>query len=84
LQTNFLKKDFYFKSKLKTSLKHKTGGMSTTIEAPDLDTLFKAIKNNTEISGFKAAHIRDGAAMVKSLYWLDQSVGKIKRGAFIL
>jgi len=40
--------------------------------------MFKAIKNNTEISGFKAAHIRDGAAMVKFLYWLEQSVGKIK------
>ncbi len=28
-----------------SGLKHETGGMSTTIEAPDLDTLFKVIKN---------------------------------------
>ncbi len=28
-----------------SGLKHETGGMSTTIEAPDLDTLFKVIEN---------------------------------------
>jgi uncharacterized protein (TIGR00106 family) len=28
----------------RSGLKHETGGMSTTIEAPDLDTLFKVIK----------------------------------------
>ncbi|GAH50383.1 unnamed protein product [marine sediment metagenome] len=27
-----------------SGLKHETGGMSTTIEAPDLDTLFKIIE----------------------------------------
>jgi Xaa-Pro aminopeptidase len=40
--------------------------------------LFKAVKNETEISGFKASHLRDGVAMVKFLHWLDQSVGKIE------
>jgi uncharacterized protein (TIGR00106 family) len=28
-----------------SGLKQETGGMSTTIEAPDLDTLFKVIEN---------------------------------------
>ena len=37
-------------------------------------TLFKAIKNETEIAGFKSAHIRDGVAMVKFLYWLYNAV----------
>lgn len=40
--------------------------------------LSKAVKNETEISGFKAAHLRDGVAMVRFLHWLDQSVGKIE------
>jgi Xaa-Pro aminopeptidase len=36
--------------------------------------LLKAVKNDTEIEGFHSAHIRDGAAMVKFLFWLDQSL----------
>jgi len=39
-------------------------------------TLFKAIKNETELAGFKACHIRDGVAMVKFLHWLETSVPK--------
>ncbi|HEY0223553.1 MAG TPA: aminopeptidase P family protein [Pseudolabrys sp.] len=34
-------------------------------------TLMKAVKNAAEIAGMKAAHIRDGAAMVRFLAWLD-------------
>ena len=33
---------------------------------------FKAIKNNTELAGIRSAHLRDGIAMVRWLYWLDQ------------
>jgi Xaa-Pro aminopeptidase len=40
--------------------------------------MFKAVKNKTEISGFRAAHIRDGAAMVKFLCWLEKNVGQTK------
>ena len=36
--------------------------------------LIKAVKNDTEIEGFHSAHIRDGAAMVKFLFWLGQSM----------
>jgi Xaa-Pro aminopeptidase len=39
-------------------------------------TLFKACKNKTELSGFKACHIRDGVAMVKFLHWLSEAVPK--------
>jgi len=38
--------------------------------------MFKATKNKTEINGFRNAHIRDGAAMVKFLCWLEKSVKK--------
>jgi len=37
--------------------------------------MFKAVKNKTEISGFRAAHIRDGVAMVKFLFWLEKNAG---------
>lgn len=36
----------------------------------------KAIKNKTEIQGFRSAHIRDGIAMVKFLCWLHRSPKK--------
>lgn len=33
---------------------------------------WRAIKNATEQAGFRAAHVRDGVAMVRFLCWLDQ------------
>ncbi len=38
----------------------------------------KAIKNNAEIKGARAAHLRDGAAMVRFLTWLDQTAASGK------
>ena len=43
-----------------SGLKHKTGGMSTTIEAPDLDTLFKVIEKTHDVlveMGAKRIHM---------------------------
>ena len=40
--------------------------------------LFKAIKNDIQIEGFKNSHIRDGVAMVKFLYWLKNNIEKEK------
>ena len=38
----------------------------------------RAIKNSTEIKGMRAAHLRDGAAVIKCLAWLDdQQVGRV-------
>jgi Xaa-Pro aminopeptidase len=39
---------------------------------PDPLALMKAIKNTTEIEGARAAHRRDGAAVVRFLAWLDR------------
>jgi Xaa-Pro aminopeptidase len=38
--------------------------------------LAKAVKNASEIKGSKLAHRRDGAAMVRYLYWLQKAVPK--------
>ncbi|MHB2151143.1 aminopeptidase P family protein [Calditrichota bacterium LG25] len=37
-------------------------------------TLFKAIKNETELACMRACHIRDGVAMVRFLKWLEKNV----------
>ena len=38
---------------------------------------FKAIKNEVEIENTKNAHIKDGVAMTKFMYWLKTNYGKI-------
>jgi len=37
---------------------------------------WKAAKNEVEIAGMRAAHLRDGLAMVGLLYWLEQNVAQ--------
>ena len=44
----------------------------TIVEAADPAVLPKARKNATELAGARRAHIRDGAAMVRFLCWLDR------------
>jgi Xaa-Pro aminopeptidase len=44
------------------------------IDATSITTTLKAVKNETEIEHFKNCHIKDGAAVVKFLKWLDEKV----------
>ncbi|WP_333822675.1 aminopeptidase P family protein [Pinisolibacter sp.] len=44
---------------------------ATLVEGDDPITLPKARKNDTEIAGARAAHIRDGVAMARFLAWFD-------------
>ncbi len=46
-------------------------------EAPSPITAIKAVKNPVQIKHIKAAHVRDGVAMVKFLKWLE---GAVRRG----
>ncbi|PML54367.1 aminopeptidase P family protein [Vibrio lentus] len=46
------------------------------IEAADPCLMPKAAKNDTEIAGMKACHIRDGVAMAKFLSWIDVEVAQ--------
>jgi Xaa-Pro aminopeptidase len=41
------------------------------LRAPDPCALPKACKNEAELAGTRAAHIRDGAALTRFLHWLD-------------
>ena len=40
--------------------------------------LFKAVKSNREISNIKEAHIQDGAALTKYLFWVKKNFDKKK------
>lgn len=51
-------------------------GKNTFIEAAVPGNLMKAVKNKTELAGFRTVMERDGVAMVKFLYWLKHNVGK--------
>lgn len=39
--------------------------------------LMKAIKNSTEINNLRNAHIKDGVAFTKFMYWLKSNIGKL-------
>jgi Xaa-Pro aminopeptidase len=42
------------------------------VVGPDPITLMKACKNEIELAGARAAHVRDGAAMVQFLAWFER------------
>jgi Xaa-Pro aminopeptidase len=48
------------------------------IVGADPITLMKAAKNQTELEGARAAHLRDGAAMARFLAWFDAEAPKGK------
>lgn len=39
--------------------------------------LWKAVKNSTEVRNIRKAHIKDGVAVTKFIYWLKKNVGTI-------
>lgn len=50
---------------------------ATIIHGPDPAVLPKACKNPVELAGTRKAHLRDGAAMVRFLHWIDrEAVGQ--------
>lgn len=42
------------------------------------ETLLKAVKNPAEIENIRKAHLTDGIAVTKFMYWLKKNIGKIK------
>lgn len=45
------------------------------VEGKDIAVSMKTIKNEVEIENLRRCHIKDGVAMVKFLYWLDNALG---------
>ena len=48
------------------------------LDEENLTLLPKAIKNHTEVENERIAHIKDGVAVTKFIYWLKQNVGKME------
>ncbi len=64
------------KSRVNYRLAELLGGCEI-ISEPNPCALLKAVKNPTEIENIRRAHIMDGVAVTKFMYWLKNSVGKI-------
>ena len=47
------------------------------IDEQNLTLLPKAIKNPVEVENIRQAHIKDGIALTKFMYWLKKNIGKI-------
>ena len=47
------------------------------IEDKNPTELAKAIKNPIEVANFRKAHVKDGVAVTRFMYWVKQNVGKI-------
>lgn len=48
------------------------------IESRNPTTEFKTVKNDVEVANFRKAHIQDGIAVTKFMYWLKHNVGKME------
>ena len=47
------------------------------IRAENPSTMMKAVKNDVELENLRRAHVKDGVAVTRLMYWLKQNVGKI-------
>lgn len=48
----------------------------TVLDETNPTTLKKAVKNETELENLRRAHIKDGVAVTKFIYWLKTHIGK--------
>ena len=53
-----------------------SGLRSELVQAPNPTEWMKAVKNETEIANIHHAHIKDGVAFTKFMYWLKNHIGK--------
>ena len=47
------------------------------VDEQNLTLLPKAIKNPVEVANIRQAHIKDGIALTKFMYWLKKNIGKV-------
>lgn len=63
-------------SKINYKLMHTIPASCRIIDVPSPVDLMKSVKNDTELSGFRNAMIKDGVALVKFYMWLEKAVPK--------
>ena len=52
-------------------------GDAVIVDRANPTTLMKAVKNSTEQENLRKAHLMDGVAVTKFMYWLKTNVGKV-------
>ncbi len=67
----------YDKSKLNYALYTMIPDGVKTVVKPNPTILMKAVKNDTEIANLREAHIKDGVAFTKFMYWLKKNIGQL-------
>lgn len=48
------------------------------IDAPNPEVIRQATKNKVELENIKKAHVKDGIACTKFMYWLKKNIGKME------
>lgn len=69
---------YYDKAAVNTALVSALPEKVKKIEGVNPTLLFKAKKNPVEVENERKAHIKDGVAVTKFIYWLKKNVGKQK------
>lgn len=64
------------KNRVNYLITHSLSEEITVYDKPNPSMLMKAIKNETEINNLIKAHIKDGLAVTRFMYWLKESMGK--------
>lgn len=68
------KKKFWISTKASWSLSLNLGGEEKVEEVLSPIATSKSIKNETELEGMRACHIRDGAALTEYFAWLEEEL----------
>lgn len=68
------KKKFWISTTASWSLSLNLGGEEKVEEVQSPIATAKSIKNETELEGMRACHIRDGAALTEYFAWLEEEL----------
>lgn len=58
-------------------IRHAIKGRVTILNYPNAAEGMKAVKNETELENTRIAHLRDGAAFTKFIFWLKKNIGSM-------
>ena len=65
------------KSRVNYALCHNLDASCRVIDRMNPTALAKAVKNPVEMENIRRAHIKDGVAVTKYIYWMKKNIGKI-------
>ena len=63
-------------SKMNYALYENIPAENHVVEAANPSIIMKAVKNETELKNMAIAHVKDGVAWTKFMYWLKKNIGK--------